>query len=183
MSKTKFILGLYDDEEVTLKAIKVIREDGVEIHDVYCPFPVHGMEDALGIPYTRIPRAAFLIGATFCLTAFLTMWWMLEGSYPINFGGKPLNPFPSFIPPTFEATVLTTAVGMAIIYMTANSLIPSPKQHPVDLRATNDRFVMAIEINDSLDLEKVNKLLNETGAVEVKEKEIELDKSLKKATA
>ena len=180
-NKADFILGLFDDDDVLLKAIKNIREKKIPIHDVYCPFPVHGMEDTLGIKYTRIPRAAFLIGMTFCLSAFGFMWWVFAFDFPINFGGKPYGSFLSFIPPTFEATVLGTSIGMAVIYFTINWMVPAPKQHPVDLSATSDRFVLAINKAEISNVKEVSELLRSNGAVEIKEKEIILDKSLKKA--
>jgi len=179
--KTKFILGFFDDDEIVLKAIAIIREKGIPIHDVYTPFPIHGMDSALGLTYTRIPRAAFMIGATFCSIAFLTMWYLNAVDFPINFGGKPGASFPSFIPPTFEATVLTTGIGMAIIYMSVNYLVPSTKQHPIDLRITSDRFVMAFNTEELEDEAVLDQLLKSNGAIEVREQEIELDPSLVKA--
>lgn len=168
----KYILGVFDDEEVLLKAIKNIRSSGVEIEDSYLPFPIHGMEQALGIKYTRIPVAAFLIGSTFGLSAFCFMWWVFAWDFPINFGGKPYGSFPSFIPPTFEATVLSTALGMAFILFTVCKLIPSPKQHPIDLRASDDKFVITIKAEHTHSSDKLLSLLKDNGAVEVNEKTI-----------
>lgn len=165
---SKLLLGIFDDEEVLLEAIKKIRSSGVKIEDVYTPFPVHGMESTLGVKYTRIPIAAFLIGATFCLSAFSFMWWVFEWDFPINFGGKPMGSFPSFIPPTFEATVLSTSVGMAIILFVVCGLVPSPKQHSIDLRASDDKFVIVISADQNAD--KINRLFKENGAIEVNEK-------------
>ncbi|MBN4066012.1 DUF3341 domain-containing protein [Candidatus Amoebophilus asiaticus] len=180
MSKSKFILGLFDDEQILLKAIKNVRDMGISIHECYTPFPVHGIEDAMGMKYTRIPIAAFLIGGTFCLAAFCFMWWVSAVDFPINFGGKPFSAFPSFIPPTFEATVLSTAVGMAVILFTTCWLVPQPNKHPLDLRITDDRFVMAFLVDDKTDVKKINEVLKDNGTVEIKEIEVTMDKSLEK---
>ncbi|MBN4049610.1 DUF3341 domain-containing protein [Bacteroidales bacterium AH-315-N07] len=179
MEKSKFLLGLFDDEEILLKAIRAFRKEEIKIYDVYTPFPVHGMEDALGIKYTRIPIAAFCIGATFCILAFCTMWFISTVDFPINFGGKPTASFPSFIPPTFEATILSTGIGMAVILFTSCWLAPSTEKHPIDLRITDDRFVMAFMVDESFDESRISEFLNTNGAVEITKVETEMIKSLK----
>jgi len=165
----KFILGIFEDEEILLNAVKTIRDQGEKIHDVYSPFPVHGMEKILGVKNSRIPIAAFIIGAIFCLLTFGFQWWVSEIDYPINFGGKPLGAFLSFIPPTFEITVLTTSVGMAILLFVLCELIPSTKQHPIDLKITDNRFIIAFKVEESTDISKIRKLLNESCTIEIKE--------------
>ncbi len=166
----QYILGLYDDEEVLLEAVKKIREKGINIYDVFTPFPVHGLDEALGLSDTRIPKAGFIIGAVTAVLCVLIMGWITAIDYPLNVGGKPVFPLPSFIPPTFEGTVLLTSIGMAAIMFTVSWLVPSPNAHPFEPRATDDKFVIAIKKSSSLDIQKVKKVLKESGASETKEK-------------
>jgi hypothetical protein len=101
-----FIVGIFDDEEVLLKGIGNVRGNGVKIHDVYSPFPVHGIDDALSIKRTRLPIAAFMFGLTGTSLALLMQIWMLGYDWPMIIGGKNFASLPPFIPVTFELTVM-----------------------------------------------------------------------------
>ena len=84
-----FILGLWDHEEVFLDAIAQVRHSGQEIYETLTPFPVHGLEHALGYRETRLHTAGFMFGATGTTLALSFMSWVMTTNYPINFGGKP----------------------------------------------------------------------------------------------
>ena len=98
------LYGLYDDEEILLRAVKQANEDHLEIMDVYTPFPVHGLDPLLGLAESRLHIAGFVYGAIGTLTAFLFMTWVFTRDWPIIFGGKPYWSVPAFIPITFELT-------------------------------------------------------------------------------
>ena len=87
----KVLFGLYDDEEVLLKAVKQANEDHLDIMNVYTPFPVHGLDPLLGLSESRLHIAGFIYGAIGALTAFgfLFMTWVFTRDWPIIFGGKP----------------------------------------------------------------------------------------------
>nr|HPI79853.1 DUF3341 domain-containing protein [Cyclobacteriaceae bacterium] len=101
-SNKNFVLGVYDDEDVLLQAITKVRDKGVKIHEVYSPFPVHGLDTALGYKRTRLPIAAFLFGLTGTSLALLMQIWMLGYDWPMIIGGKNFASLPPFIPVTFE---------------------------------------------------------------------------------
>jgi hypothetical protein len=165
-----FILGLWDHEEVFLHAIEHIRHDGQEIFETLTPFPVHGLEEALGYRETRLHTAGFLFGATGTTLALSFMTWVMAFNYPINFGGKPNWPLPSFIPITFELTVLFAAWGMVLTYCVRNKLIPGYVPRIYDVRTTDDRFALVFDIEGKPagEVEKIKALCSGNGAVEVK---------------
>ena len=84
---TQVLYGLYNDEEVLLHAVKKAKEDHLEIMDVYSPFPVHGLDNILGLTESRIHIAGFVYGLIGCLSAFLFMTWVFTRDWPIIFGG------------------------------------------------------------------------------------------------
>ncbi|MEO6327794.1 MAG: quinol:electron acceptor oxidoreductase subunit ActD, partial [Ginsengibacter sp.] len=76
MSVKKFVVGCFDDEKVLFPAVKNVRRAGYKIHDVYTPFPVHGMDHAIGIRETSIHTAGFIYGITGTATALTCMGWI-----------------------------------------------------------------------------------------------------------
>jgi hypothetical protein len=98
------------------------------------------------------------------------MTWVMAFNYPINFGGKPNWPLPSFIPITFELTVLFAAWGMVLTYCVRNKLIPGYVPRIYDVRTTDDRFALVFDIEGkpAAEVEKIKALCSGNGAVEVK---------------
>ena len=173
MSK-KIIYGIYDDDDIILNAVKTIREKGVEINEVYSPFPIHGLDHALGLKPTRLAITSFIYGCTGLSLALLMMWYMMIQDWPMNIGGKPsfslMENLPSFIPITFECTVFFAAHLMVITYLIRCKLYPGSSETSPDPRTTDDMFLMEIESHGNE--AEVVALLNETGALEVKEEKI-----------
>lgn len=169
----RFAVGIFEDEDVLLHAVDNIRAAGVKIYDVFSPYPVHGIDDVLGIERSRLPIAAFFFG---CCGLSFALWmqiYMLGFDWPMIIGGKPNIALPSFIPVSFELTVLFTAFGMMITFFTISGLYPKPKVNVIDVRATDDKFVMAIELDEhNSQLPKLTQLLRENGASEVNHKEM-----------
>ena len=115
----KFIVGLFDDEEVLVKAIKQTRQKGLKIYDVLTPFPIHGIEPLLGYKDSRLHSVGFWVGLCGCLFAFSFMTWVFTSSYPINYGGKQANNF-GFIDDTLYAVIHyppITANGQPMSYL------------------------------------------------------------------
>ncbi|HRG31746.1 MAG: DUF3341 domain-containing protein [Saprospiraceae bacterium] len=165
------VYGIYSDEEDLLRAVRNARSKHLEIMDVYTPFPVHGLDQAMGLSESRLHQAGFVYGALGTLTAFLGMSWIFTRDWPIIFGGKPYWPVPSFIPITFELTVLFAAWGMTITFYTICGLWPGVSNPQLDLRTTDDKFCLAFNCADVSELE-AKSFFNETGADEVNSKMI-----------
>lgn len=165
------IYGIYSDEEVLLQAVRTAKSKHLEIMDVYTPFPVHGLDQALGLSESRLHQAGFVYGMIGSLLGFLGMTWIMTSDWPIIFGGKPYWPVPSFIPITFEMTVLCAAWGMTITFYTICGLWPGVSNPQLDLRTTDDKFCLAFDKSDVSE-EDARSLFDETGADEVNSKMI-----------
>ncbi len=172
MSK-KVIYGIFDDEEVLLKSIKEVRSKDIPIKEVYSPFPVHGLDHALGLKRTRLAIAAFIYGAIGCVTAILMTYYIMILDWPMNIGGKPSFAYylgmPAFVPVIFEMTVLFSAHLMVITYLFKCKLFPGQQSTSPDPRTTDDKFLMEIESEDESTL---SDLLKKTGATEINVKDL-----------
>lgn len=170
-SNKHFIVGIFEDEDVLLKAVENSRDKGVKIHEVYSPFPVHGFDEALGYKRSRLPIAAFLFGMTGTSLALLMQFWMLGYDWPMIIGGKNHASLPPFVPVTFELTVLLAAFGMVGTFFIVSDMKPYKYPRQFDLRSTDDKHVMAIDLaNNKLSKDELASILKSNGASEVNEK-------------
>ncbi len=169
MAKKKFVVACFDDEDVLFPAVKATRKAGYKIHDVYTPYPVHGMDKALGLRDTSLHTAGFIYGITGTITALSGISWILVKDWPMDIGGKPHFALPAWIPITFELTVLFSAVGMVLTFCYLCQLAPFVKKHHFHVRATDDLFVMAIECTSKTNVEELKSFLAAKGAIEVEE--------------
>ena len=167
MDVRKFVVGCFDDEKVLFPAIKKVRKGGFRIHDIYTPFPIHGLDKAMGLRETSLHTAGFIYGITGPTIAFGFMSWVFTADWPLNIGGKPHLPMPAFIPVTFEFTVLCAAVGMVLTFCYLCQLAPFVKKHHFHPRATDDKMVMVIECTSATTEADATALLMEAGAHEV----------------
>lgn len=134
-----------------LAAARKARSSGYKNIEAYSPFPMHEMSDAIGFKDQRVPWIVFLGGLTGAFCGFGLQYYVNVWDYPMNVGGRPLVSIPSFIPITFEATILFASLG-AFVGMLAMNLLPQP-YHPIFNtpnfeRASQDRFFLAIEASD-----------------------------------
>ena len=171
---TEVLFGLYNDEEDLLRAVKVARDQHLEIMDVYTPFPVHGLDPILGLEESRLHIAGFVYGLLGTLTAFLGMTWIFTKDWPIVFGGKPYWSVPAFIPITFELTVLFASIGMVVSFYTVCGMGPGVDNPILDDRITDDKFCIAFKTNgaDAGKLDSLRQFFNSTGASFVNTKTI-----------
>lgn len=173
MADKKYIVGVYDDEDVVVKAVSKVRDSGVKIHEVFTPFPIHGLDHALGYDRPRMGVAAFLFGITGTTLAFLLTFWTLGIDWPMNIGGKNFFPFPTNIPIVFELTVLLAAYGMSFTFFIMEGMGPTVKPVIFDPRSTDDKFIMAIEVSKNSSSEsEITDILKGSGASEVNIKEV-----------
>ncbi len=166
------LFGLYDDETDLLEAVKQANKDHLDIMDVYSPFPVHGLDPLLGLAESRLHIAGFVYGAIGTLTAFGFMTWVFTRDWPMIFGGKPYWSVPSFIPITFELTVLFAAIGMVVTFYTICGMAPGVTNPTLDDRITDDKFCIAFKTNGYTDdkLQQLRNFFQTTGASTVKTK-------------
>ena len=167
---TKTIHGIYDDEEVLLEGVKQFRTAHIRIKEVFSPFPVHGLDSAMGLERTRIAICAFIYGITGTSLAILMTWYMMVNDWPTDIGGKPsfwyyMN-WPAFIPVTFELTVFCAGHGMALTFFLRSWILPGVKPKNPDPRTTDDKFLMEVEVKAE-DEAKIVSMFRSSGATEV----------------
>ncbi len=167
MSIKKFVVANFYDEEVLFPAVKKVRRAGFKLHDVYTPFPIHGLDKAMGLRDTSLHTAGFIYGITGTLTALTCITWILSIDWQLNFGGKPYFSLPAWIPITFELTVLFAAVGMTLTFCWLCQLAPFVKKDHFNPRATDDTFVMAVEISEEASENEAISFLQDIGGAEV----------------
>ena len=168
MENTNMITIIFDDEKPLLQAVKKIRESGAEIIDVLTPFPVHGLDPALSMKRSRIPMVGFIGGAVGGLLGFGFQAWVFTVDYPLVFGGKPLLSVPSFIPVTFECTILFAALSMAGAFLIKSKLKPDKKFEPIDPDVTDDKFLILVDGEGGNSVDKIRSVLGEIETLEIK---------------
>lgn len=174
MTKTN-IIGVYDDEDQIVDAIHHIQDKGIKIKDVFTPIPIHGVFEALKLE-TRLPLTTFLYGVLGTSVTFAFLYWTSVVSYPLKFGGKPLNSL-SFIIIMFVATILIATFLTFMTFFIRQKLYPGKEVQVIDPRSTDDKFVIVVEkaedISDT-ELKKIKAAFKDSGAIEVNEVEEEL---------
>ena len=170
MESSKVIHALYNDDDILMAAVKKVRAEKHHIEEVYTPFPVHGLDKALGLAPTRIAIASFIYGCIGLTVAVVMMNFIMIQDWPQNIGGKPsfsyLENMPAFVPIMFELTVFFAAHLMVITFYLRSRMWPFKNAENPNPRTTDDHFLMEIPVHGN---EKdLTSLLKETGAVEIK---------------
>ncbi|QMW02509.1 DUF3341 domain-containing protein [Spirosoma foliorum] len=169
---SKFLVGIFDDDDVVLKAVKEVRNSGVRIQEVYSPFPIHGLDIALGHPRSRLGIAAFLFGLSGTLTALALTFYTEGFDWPMIVGGKDSYSPVIYVPVIFELTVLFCALGMVGTFIVSNGMGPTVKPLMYDLRTTDNKFAMAIDLSkNNIGESDIEQILKKSGAAEVNVKQ------------
>ena len=169
MESSKVIHAFYTDDEILLDAVKAVKAEHHHIEEIFCPFPVHGLDKAMGLAPTRIAIASFMYGILgLGVAIWMTNYMMIE-DWPQDIGGKPNFTWwanmPAFVPIMFELTVFFAAHLMVITFYMRSRIWPFKEAENPDPRTTDDHFLMEIPVHDNE--EELTSLLKETGAVEI----------------
>jgi len=168
---SKVIHAIYTDDDLLLQAVKQVRDARYHIAEIYTPFPVHGLDKAMGLPPTRLAIASFMYGLVGLAVAIIMMNFMMITDWPQDIGGKPsfsfLQNLPSFVPIIFELTVFFAAHLMVITFYMRSRLWPFKTAENPDVRTTDDHFLMEIDAANH-NVEDLSKFLYDTGALEIK---------------
>jgi hypothetical protein len=169
MSSSKVIHAFYNDDEVVLDAVKKVKAANHHIEEVFCPFPVHGLDKAMGLAPTRLAITEFMYGVTGLGVAIWMTNYMMIQDWPQDIGGKPnfswwLN-MPAFVPILFELTIFFAAHLMVITFYMRSRIWPFKEAENPDPRTTDDHFLMEIPVHNNE--EALTSLLKGTGAVEI----------------
>jgi len=169
METSKVIHAIYTDDDVLMLAVKKVKAERHHIEEIYTPFPVHGLDKAMGLEPTRIAIASFIFGCIGLIVSYIMMDFIMIQDWPQNIGGKPsfsyLENMPAFVPIMFELTVFFAAHLMVITFYMRSKLWPFKKAENPDVRTTDDHFLMEISVHGNES--ELENLLKETGAVEI----------------
>ncbi|AUP78912.1 DUF3341 domain-containing protein [Flavivirga eckloniae] len=169
MEASKVIHAIYTDDDVLMSAVKKVKAEKHHIEEIYTPFPVHGLDKAMGLAPTRIAITAFMYGLVGLTVAITMMNFIMIEDWPQNIGGKPsfsyLENMPAFVPIMFELTVFFAAHLMVITFYLRSRMWPFKEAENPDPRTTDDHFLMEIAVHGNE--KELESLLAETGAVEV----------------
>ncbi len=169
------LIAEFDSPEGLLEAARKAYAEGYRKMDAYSPLPVHGLAEAIGFKRRELPLLVLLGGLAGAIAGFGLMYWITVIDYPLNVGGRPLNSWPSYIPITFETTVLFAAFA-AVLGMLALNGLPMP-HHPVFnarrfAMASHNAFFLCIESGDpKFDVVETGKFLTALHSREVTEVE------------
>jgi len=165
------LLAEFSDPGALLHAAEEVRKAGYRHFDAHSPFPIHGMDRAMGLGNSKVGYLTLLGGATGLGLATWLQWWTSAVDYPLNISGKPFFAIEPSIPIMFELTVLFSALA-AVIGMFALNGLPRP-YNPLFYsrrfaRVTDDAFFLHIAASDAkFDLKQTDDLLRRIGALRV----------------
>jgi hypothetical protein len=169
MEASKVIHAIYTDDDVLMNAVKKVKAARHHIEEIYTPFPVHGLDKAMGLAPTRLAITSFLYGCVGLTVSIVMMNFIMIEDWPQDIGGKPsfsyIENMPAFVPIMFELTVFFAAHLMVITFYLRSRMWPFKKAENPDPRTTDDHFLMEIAVHGD-EIELTN-LLKETGAVEI----------------
>lgn len=169
--KTFGILAEFKNPGHLMKAAKLTHKAGYKKFDCYSPFPIHGMDDAMGLKPSKLGYIVMGHALIGFLGGLALQIWTSAIAYPINISGKPFINLPAFIPVTFELTILLSAFGAVFGMFFLNNM---PKHHnplfnsDYFKKATDDGFFVVIEAEDPLfSPDKTKAFFEQAGAVHI----------------
>lgn len=172
------VIGIFDDEQALIHAVENLKDKKIEIDEVYSPYPVHEVLHLIGRK-SRIPTAAYFYGLFGALSVLGFLYWTSVISWPVNYGGKPFNSFPSFLVITIVLTIFTVTVASLFTFSLRAKLYPGRRVTIIDPRTTDNMFLLVVGEGGSSAENKQSSesILKEAGAIEVYEKELNFEKA------
>lgn len=161
------VLAEFANPAELLHAAQKLNDLGYRKFETWSPFPIHGMDDAMGLTGSKVPWISLGGGLTGLSIGLLLQWWTGAVDYPMVIGGKPYFAWQFALPVTFELSILLAAFG-TVFGMFALNMMPRP-YHPLDKvpafkRVTDDKFFLSIEVSDPLfDMDRTQELLKDIG--------------------
>ena len=172
---SKFLIATFSDAEVLLGAVRATTAKSFRIYDVYSPYPIHGMDHAMGVKRTRLPWITFLAGVAALALALTFQFYTTVLDWPLNVGGKPDNSTLAFVPICFELTVLISGLATVAALFLRARLYPGKKELLLADGVTNDKFALVLrQRGGGFDVHRARQVLQESGADRIREKEVQL---------
>jgi len=162
------LTGVFDDDHKVLDAAREARGRGFHVVDVHSPFPIHGIDEALGLKPSRLTWVCFFFGSLGAALALFAQYWTSAVDWPVNIGGKPFDSLPAFIPIVFELAVLLASLGVVLALSVRCRLWPGRRVELPAEGLMDDRFGLVVELRSAVPTaEDFAALCREYGAVEV----------------
>jgi hypothetical protein len=172
MTRT-FKIGVFDDESKFIAGIKSLEEEKFLIFDVFTPYPVHEVFHLLK-RRSRLPTAAYFFGLFGIVATLGFLYYTSVIDWPLIYGGKPFNSFPSFIVVTIVVTIFTVTIASLFAFSARSKLYPGRDNTIFDLRATDNKFLIVLDAGlQEKSASRAKDIMQEQGAVEVIDKEFE----------
>jgi len=166
------IIAVYDNEDTLVEGLMAIREQKIPVAEVYTPYPIHEVFEILKMK-SRFTWAAFLYGFFGASGVLAFLYYTAVIDWPLNYGGKPFNTFPSFVLITLIFTILIITIMSLFTFSVRAKIFPWKTAKIADLRATDDKFVIVInEKKAGTGEDEIRQLLSATGVTEVYTKEL-----------
>jgi hypothetical protein len=162
MSNTRYI-GVFDSEELFEKAVQKLTDSKIKIEEIYAPVPVHHAVQSIA-GRSKLPMIAYFLGLGAIISVLSFLYYAAVISWPLNFGGKPSNAFPSFIIITLVLTIFTVTILSLFAFSVSAKLYPGKRAIVHDERAMDDKFIIVLQSDKVPDAENV---LKQNGANEV----------------
>lgn len=161
-----YILGVFNDEYDLINAFNKVKAKGIMPVEVYTPYPIHEILEGMG-KKTRITHAAFFYGLFGALGVLGFLYYAAVISWPLHYGGKPFNSFPSFIVVSIVATILIVTLLTLFTFSVRAKIFPGKIPEILHDRATDDKFVMVLDKSGlGENAATVNEIINEHGKIE-----------------
>jgi len=169
------VVATFSDAEHLLGAVRAARREKFRIYDVYAPYPVHHLDEAMGIRRTRLPWVTLCAGIIGLASGLGLQFYTSVLDWPLNVGGKPDNSTLAFIPITFELTILFGGLATVAALFLRAQLFPGKQERLVAEGVTNDLFALVVRKPDaSFDTSLIYSISQENRAITVTEKAIDL---------
>lgn len=171
---SRYKIGIFDEEDKFISSIRMLQQQKVTIFDVFTPYPVHEVFHLLK-RRSKLPTAAYFFGLFGVIATLGFLYYTSVIDWPIVYGGKPFNSFPSFIVVTIVITIFTVTILSLAAFSARSKLFPGRDNTIFDYRATDNKFVIVVITDDADKIlsERAGKVMKELGAVEVLDKEFE----------
>jgi hypothetical protein len=170
-----FLVATFAEADTLMTAVAIVRAHGLKIYDVYAPYPVHGLDEAMGIRRSRLAYVTLAAAIAGMVAALSFQFYAAVFDWSLNVGGKPDNSTLAFVPITFEITVLSAGLATAGAFLLRSGLFPGAPARLAGPRVTEDQFAIALRWRSSVfDTGEARRLLHDSGAIDIRQMVIDL---------
>jgi hypothetical protein len=169
-----FLIATFSDADTLLGAVRAATAENFRIYDVFAPYPIHGLDHAMGVRRSRLPWVTFVVGCCALALALTFQFYTTVLDWPLNVGGKPDNSTLAFVPICFELTVLISGLATVAALFLRARLYPGKKEFLFVDGVTNDTFALVLrQHGDGFDVRRAWQIMEESGADRIREKEVQ----------